>query len=104
MTTDEVINKIAQWGIHRKIVGPQAGGSLDGQMKKLLEEYDELVDALWNKDLSGSADAIGDMTVVLVMISELLGLDYASCIQIAYNQIKNRKGTMVDGVFVKEEE
>lgn len=29
---------------------------------------------------------------------------YESCIKIAYNEIKDRKGAMVDGVFVKEED
>jgi hypothetical protein len=27
MTTDELLNKIAQWGMHRKIIGPSAGAA-----------------------------------------------------------------------------
>lgn len=103
MTTDELLNKIAQWGMHRKIIGPGAGGTVDGQMEKLGEEYDELQDAIYQGDLQACADAIGDMTVVIVMLSELLKLDYASCIHLAYNQIKDRRGVMSkDGVFIKE--
>ena len=71
-------------------------------MEKLGEEYDELQDAIYQGDLQAAADAIGDMTVVLVMLSELLKLDYASCIHLAYNQIKDRRGVMADGCFVKE--
>jgi len=40
--------------------------------------------------------------VVLVMLSELLKLDYASCIHLAYNQIKDRRGYMSGGVFWRE--
>lgn len=32
----------------------------------------------------------------------LLGLDIGHCISGAYAEIKNRKGEMVNGVFVKE--
>lgn len=102
MTTDELINKVTQWGMHRKIIGPEAGGTVCGQVEKLGEEYDELQQALYDGDLQACADAIGDMTVVLIMISELLRLDYASCLHLAYNQIKTRRGVMRDGVFVKE--
>jgi NTP pyrophosphatase (non-canonical NTP hydrolase) len=104
MTTDELLNKIAQWGMHRKIIGPGAGGTVDGQIAKLREEHLELVEAVYQGDLQACADAIGDITVVLVMLSELLKLDYASCIHLAYNQIKDRRGVMVDGCFVKEDE
>lgn len=104
MTTDQLISKIVQWGIHRKIIGPDAGGTVDGQMDKLKEEYEELAEGLHSGDLQECADAIGDMTVVLIMLSNLLKLDYSSCIRLAYNQIKNRRGTMIDGVFHKETE
>jgi hypothetical protein len=30
-------------------------------------------------------------------------MDVVDCLDGAYNEIKNRKGKMVDGVFVKEE-
>lgn len=30
--------------------------------------------------------------------------DFSRCVQHAYDQIKDRKGKMVDGVFVKEED
>ncbi|WP_288063133.1 MazG-like family protein [Rodentibacter caecimuris] len=38
----------------------------------------------------------------LFLIAKMADLDFKECIQHAYDQIKNRKGKMIDGVFVKE--
>ncbi|OOF47769.1 hypothetical protein BKK54_11375 [Rodentibacter genomosp. 1] len=37
-------------------------------------------------------------------IANLNYIDIRECVQHAYNQIKDRKGKMIDGVFVKEED
>lgn len=39
---------------------------------------------------------------VAKVIAEKNGFDYLSCIDMAWNEIKDRKGRMVDGIFVKE--
>ena len=41
---------------------------------------------------------------VISTVSFFNGTDADSCLQIAYDAIKGRKGKMVDGVFVKEED
>ena len=38
----------------------------------------------------------------LINISILLDVDFESCVQAAWDEIKDRKGRMIDGVFVKE--
>ena len=48
------------------------------------------------------ADDIGDMMVVLINIAERNGLSISECLAQAWDDIKDRKGKMVDGVFVKE--
>ena len=45
---------------------------------------------------------IGLITYDLVHYSYGQGLDFKDCVQHAYNQIKDRKGKMVDGVFIKD--
>ena len=40
----------------------------------------------------------------LIIISLFEGLNFAECVKYAYEQIKDRKGRMIDGVFVKEED
>ena len=42
------------------------------------------------------------MLVTIILLAETLGLDSTTCLADAYNEIKDRKGKMVDGLFVKE--
>ena len=37
-----------------------------------------------------------------MQISILLDINFESCVQAAWDEIKDRKGRMIDGVFVKE--
>jgi hypothetical protein len=47
-------------------------------------------------------DAIGDIAVVLTNLAYLEGMAIEDCVLIAYNEISNRKGKMVNGTFVKQ--
>lgn len=40
----------------------------------------------------------------LKSISKSLGYNFEECFELAYQEIKDRKGKMIDGVFVKEED
>ena len=42
------------------------------------------------------------MMVVLINIMTSNGLSMEECLQVAYDDIKDRKGKMINGVFVKE--
>lgn len=72
------------------------------QYDKLNEECEELARALRSIDMREIKDAIGDIQVVLAVMCCQLGIDIDECREIAWGQIKDRKGKMVDGVFVKE--
>lgn len=51
------------------------------------------------------ADAEDNFTSLVSVsraVAKSYGFDYAACIDMAWNEIKDRKGRMVDGVFVKE--
>jgi len=39
----------------------------------------------------------------LIIIADAMDLSFPRCIDMAYDEIKGRKGKMVDGVFVKNE-
>ena len=73
------------------------------QYIKLQEEIGELAQALLKKDPYETIDALGDCVVVLVNLAHLCGYKLEDCIESAYNEIKNRKGSMQDGAFVKQE-
>ena len=70
---------------------------------KLQEEAGELAKALLQDDHEEIVDAIGDIVVVLTNLAHLEGVKIETCIASAYNEIKNRKGKMINGTFVKNE-
>lgn len=49
-------------------------------------------------------DAIGDTLVTIIVLAHQLDLDVTECLGLAYEEIKNRKGKMINGTFVKEED
>tara|TARA_B100001094_G_scaffold330131_1_gene394596 strand:+ start:5163 stop:5615 length:453 start_codon:yes stop_codon:yes gene_type:complete len=90
-------NKVIGWHYDRNLIG----GSTDkDQVLKLAQELGELSDSVCKgKDVK---DDIGDMLVVLINIAERNGVVLAECLDKAWNDIKDRKGRMIDGIFVKE--
>jgi NTP pyrophosphatase (non-canonical NTP hydrolase) len=96
-------DRIKQWASDRNLI---EGSSPFIQLGKLSEECDELSFALLGYASKGLKhdikDAIGDIQVVLAVMCAQLGIDVDECREIAWEQIKDRKGKMVDGVFVKE--
>ena len=94
---ETLINKAIQWHHDRNLID----GSTDAaQHTKLVEEVKELeTNILLSQPV---ADDIGDILVVLINIATRNNLSLSECLQVAYEDIKDRKGKMVDGVFVKE--
>ena len=99
---NKLIEQVKQWHYDRNLIE----GSDDlAQFSKLMEEVLELHRSIVDvTDYYGNsiADDIGDIMVVLINIAERNGLTLEQCLEHAYNDIKDRKGKMVDGVFVKE--
>lgn len=98
---EQLIDKIVQWGKDRNIIG---GATMADQLDKLQEEVDEIKAGVEKGDGPEIVDGIGDTTVVLIMLASILGVRFEDCVQEAYNTIKNRKGRLVDGKFIKEED
>ena len=78
-------------------------GDTKTQFCKLMEEAGELGRAVLKNDNAEFVDAIGDMVVVLTNLAHLGGVTIEECIDSAYNEIKNRKGKMSNGTFVKND-
>ncbi len=97
MNTDQLFKRIINWANDRNIV---KGGTAKDQCLKLIQEVGELSDNLCKGN--SPIDDIGDCMVVLAIIAEQHNLTVNECLECAYNDIKDRKGMMVDGVFVKE--
>jgi NTP pyrophosphatase (non-canonical NTP hydrolase) len=68
----------------------------------LIQEAGELSDNICKgNDIK---DDIGDMIVVLINIAERNDVSITECIKTAWEDIKDRKGMMRDGVFVKQDD
>ena len=94
---NKLIKKVAQWHHDRNLI---EGASDKDQFCKLIQEAGELSDNICKgKDIS---DDIGDMIVVLINIAERNNLTLKECLERAWDDIKDRKGKMVDGIFIKE--
>jgi NTP pyrophosphatase (non-canonical NTP hydrolase) len=89
--------QIAQWAYDRNLID---GSTPKDQMHKLFQEVGELsADICKGKD---PRDELGDVFVVAVILCTQLGVKPEECIEVAYEKIKNRRGVMRDGVFIKE--
>ena len=95
--TLEYVDKIRGWHHDRNLI---EGSTDKDQFCKLIQEAGELSDSICKgKDVS---DDIGDMMVVLINIAERNKLSLRECLAKAWKDIKDRKGRMIDGIFVKE--
>ena len=96
----ELTEKIREWACKRNL----HNGDPAMQVLKLGEEFGELCQGMAKDKPEQVVDSIGDMYVVLTILALQLDLAIEDCVHIAYEEIKDRKGRMVDGVFVKEDD
>ena len=98
---DVLTDLIEDWAVERNL----HVADYHKQFLKLSEEVGELAQALAkNKSMDNLKEEIGGIYVVLTILSMQLGLDVRDCINYEYDKIINRKGKMINGVFVKEED
>jgi len=96
---ENIYDSIRIWA---KDKGIYSKGDSKTQYLKLVEEVGELAEALLKNDIAETIDAIGDITIVLTNLAALEDLRIEDCVTSAYDVIKNRKGNMINGTFVKQ--
>jgi NTP pyrophosphatase (non-canonical NTP hydrolase) len=100
MTLDELEAAVQQWSRDRGII-PNA--TRESQLLKAVSEVGELADAVNKRQYAETIDAIGDVTVCLINLAYLSGSSLRECLELAYDEIKDRKGRLLpNGTFVKE--
>lgn len=111
MKFEELSSKVIDWAEARGIF---ENGDALAQLDKTEEELDETINAvkeynscfLDKKSLEAAenevADGVGDMLVTIIIAAKMMGLDTTECLELAYNEIKDRTGKMVGGQFVKD--
>ena len=104
MKYEELETKVIEWAKDRNIL---ENSNAIKQISKTQEELDETLDALKRLEQGEEAmlevaDGIGDMLVTIILLAKIVGLESVDCLADAYDEIKDRKGKMINGLFVKE--
>ena len=101
-TFSNLITKVNEWAISHGL----DKGNPKIEWMKVTEEVGEIRDVFlkphdFDDPELALKDAVGDSIVTLVVLCLQLGYDVEECLKIAYNNIKDRKGKMIDDNFVK---
>lgn len=100
-----LIAKINHWADERNL--KKADPKI--QWMRITEEVGEIRDVLlkptkFTEPQAALKDAIGDTLVTIIVLAYQLELDVTECLSLAYEEIKNRRGKMINGTFVKEDD
>lgn len=98
LSFDTLITNVKIWSKDRNL--DQADSNR--QLLKLEEELGELTQGHLKQRPEQVTDSLGDMLVVMTIYCQQNGLSLHDCFSDAYNEIADRKGKTVDGVFIKE--
>ena len=84
------------WHHNRNLI---EGSDDKTQFAKLVQEMGELSDSICKgKDIR---EDVGDIIVVLANLCARNRISFLSCLEQAWNDIKDREGIMYEGVFIK---
>ena len=101
MLFERLKQKIHTWGLERDLYKE---GTISGQIKKLIEESEEVEQAFKEGDIDELEKEIGDVQVVVVNLCKMLETTPERCLFRSYEKIKDRKGIMRNGTFIKEKD
>ena len=93
----KLVELIEKWHEDRNLID---GATDKDQVLKLIQEVGELSDSVCKQQ--DVKDDIGDCLVILINIAARNNTNLQECLEVAYNDIKDRKGKMIDGIFVKD--
>ena len=91
---------ITKWAENKDLLKPENSFQ---QITKTMEELGEVASALCKKKPDLLVDSIGDCVVTLIILARQNNLNMLDCLQVAWDEIKDRKGKTIDGVFIKNE-
>lgn len=100
METDELIEAVKEWRRNLRIDNP------DKQMLHCYEECAEagryIIREDW--DLEKIKSELGDIAVTVIVMADILGLDFRECLEVAHKKNAKRTGQVIKGNFVKSED
>jgi NTP pyrophosphatase (non-canonical NTP hydrolase) len=96
----ELQKLVVEWAGQKGLIKPE---NAPKQFMKVVEELGELSSAIIKEDIDKEIDSYGDVLITLIILAEQRNIDLKLALNLAYNEIKDRKGKIVDGSFIKEE-
>lgn len=97
---DKIVEFVKSWSIEKGLDKADS----DKQFIKLAEEFGEMAQGIAKNNKEQIIDSIGDMLVVLTIYCQQEELELKDCFAATWNEIKDRQGKMVNGVFIKSED
>ena len=94
-----LVNNVIKWADDKSLIDKEKSTK---QMLKVMEEVGETASALAKGNRDELIDGIGDVFVTLIILAAQNGLKPEDCLQSAWDEIKNRTGKTVNGVFIKD--
>lgn len=95
---EELVKQVEEWSLAKGLNEAESSK----QMFKVVEEVGEVAAALARNSTDDLRDGIGDVVVTLIILAQQNDMDLYECLNTAYDEIAERKGKMINGVFVKE--
>lgn len=100
---EELTELVNKWGIARGLLR-ENGCTVRAQAYKMAEEAEETADAYETGNIPGAVDGLGDQLVVLIQQCRLCGITLDQALEVAWKSIKERRGQMVAGIFIKQDD
>lgn len=95
---NELIENVEQWSRDRDLHNAEPSK----QFLKLIEELGETAEGLAKNDINLYMDGVGDLLVTIIILCQQTGVSMEDCLAMAFEEISDRKGKTINGVFVKE--
>lgn len=99
LSFDQLIINVHDWANERELIKPEF---VKPQMVKVLEELGETASAITKNKPAELLDGLGDTFVTLIILSLQCGVTPQEALNAAWNEIKDRKGKVVSGTFIKQ--
>lgn len=96
------MNDVLDWARQRGLLGKHA--DVKSQTLKLVSEVGELSDAILHDDKKEIRDALGDIFVVLIILSYQLDVNLTEALYEVLQIISKRTGKTINGTFIKDKE
>ena len=95
-----LIKKVEWWSRDRELHKSNS----DKQLLKTQEEFGEVIQSYLKDQPEELKLELGDVLVTLIIFAQQQDVDLYECLELAYDKIANRKGELVDGVYIKQED